>query len=68
MPPQSHSHNAGSFQRCTGKGSCGYQWTWADRSTCFGCSKQLWTGFQPAQVRPPAGAWASPKAPYDRSK
>eukprot|EP00972_Heterocapsa_arctica_P000190 28464-Heterocapsa_arctica.AAC.1 len=66
MPPRSHSHDAGSFQRCSGKASCGYQWTWSGRATCFGCGKHLWTGVQPAEARPPAGVWAHPKPSTDR--
>jgi hypothetical protein len=64
MPPRSHSHDAGSFQRCSGKASCGYQWTWSGKSTCFGCGKHLWAGVQPANPRAPTGVWA--QTPTDR--
>ena len=46
------------FRKCNGKGSCGYQWTWACRNACYRCGKAF-DGPEPRAPPPPKGVWAT---------
>ena len=64
---EQHGHgkvwNSG-HRRCSGKHSCGYQWTWATRATCFKCSRAFDAGPRPTGPAQPKGVGAgSPSLP-----
>jgi chromosome segregation ATPase len=56
VPPNA----GGSHEACKGKGSCGFQWSWANRDRCFRCNRAFDGLPQVAHPPPLAGAWARP--------
>lgn len=44
------------FRACTGKKSCGYKWTWAGKTRCYNCGKQLPKDIIFKQSSGPSGA------------
>ena len=62
---EQHGHgkvwNSG-HRRCSGKHSCGYQWTWATRATCFKCSRAFDASPRPGGPAQPKGVWAGPSS------
>jgi len=61
VPPPASGKQTGdaAYNVCKGKGSCGFQWTWAICDKCHRCSRPF-DGAGPAPGSPPspAGVWA----------
>ena len=63
---EQHGHgkvwNSG-HRKCLGKHSCGFQWSWATRATCYKCSRTFDSGPSPGRHPLPKGVWASQGQP-----